>query len=215
MVPFVWFLLGGAAGAALTAKAAVVVGTNVAFAGAGAGLAAVAAVRKKLSPQAQFEFDTAFAGLTPEEVLAVVNNDRDADATRISQIARQHLAHRKQWLAMLQAKNFAASSPAPLHATAGAWVGHYATGAARGGPILEFLQWAKGNPEFLAWAQRQGSGWTSFLEFMAETSFDQRQALAYAYSVQMNYMRQRWPDGMLYLNSALADGTRSQRPMQP
>ena len=115
MAPVLWLLLGGAAGALITAKTATVVGRGLVLGGAGAALAAVSAIRKRLSPQAQAEFDAAFAGLTPEQVLAVINSEHDPDAMRIAQIAQQHLAHRDQWLAMFRA-------PPRTAATAGAWM---------------------------------------------------------------------------------------------
>jgi hypothetical protein len=203
MAPVLWFLLGGAAGAALTAKVATVVGVGSAMAGS---VVAVAAIRKKLSPQAQAEFDAAFAGLTPEQVLAVVNNEHDPDVVRLGQIVRQQLAHREQWMAMLRESPHAV--PSQLHATAGAWMGHgpvYAAGAI-GGPYVEAQQWARSSPEFLAWSKAQGPGWIRLLDSLGEVSPDHWSELARAYSVQMNYMAQRWPDGMAYLNAALAEG---------
>jgi|GEM_PF-6552922 len=92
------------------------------------------------------------------------------------------------------------TAPAQLQATAGAW----ATGGARGDPYVELQQWARSNPDFLAWAKAQGSGWTGLLDAVGEWAPDYWHQMASAYSVQMNYMSRRWPNGMALLNAALA-----------
>ena len=96
----------------------------------------------------------------------------------------------------------------------GAEVLDYSRGA-RGGPLVEFRQWARSNPDFLAWAKAQGSGWTGLFESVGTPAPRQVEyprpwispqrwrEMARAYSVQMNYMGQRWPTGMAYLNAAL------------
>ena len=103
----------------------------------------------------------------------------------------------------------------------------YASGAARGGALVELRQWTRSNPDFLAWARAQGSGWVGLLESVGTPpptpvplgamgpppddwtrpwiSPDHWRELARAYSVQMNYMGQRWPNGMALLNAALAE----------
>ena len=81
----------------------------------------------------------------------------------------------------------------------------YVSGA-RGGAYVDLQQWARSNPDFLAWAKAQGSGWTGLLESLGEVSPDHWSYLAKAYSVQMNYMAQRWPNGMALLNAELAAG---------
>jgi hypothetical protein len=82
----------------------------------------------------------------------------------------------------------------------------YASGAARGGAYVDLQQWARSNPDFLAWAKAQGSGWTGLLDSLGEVSPDHWSYLAKAYSVQMNYMAQRWPNGMALLNAERAAG---------
>ncbi len=139
MAPILWFMLGGAAGAFVGSRVTGVVCAAVGVAGAGVAAAGVAAIRKKLSPQAQAEFDAAFAGLTPEEVDAVLRSyDHDPDAARVVQIVRQHWQNRQQWTLWAQrvqqsqhAQQLAAShffttdAGAPV-AAAGAMWGQYA-----------------------------------------------------------------------------------------
>lgn len=98
----------------------------------------------------------------------------------------------------------AAVAEFPRHHAAGQTL--YASGAAMGGPYAELQQWARSNPDFLAWAKAQGSGWTGLLDSLGEVSPDHWSYLAKAYSVQMNYMAHRWPNGMALLNASLAAG---------
>jgi len=90
MAPFLWFLIGGAAGGYLGSKAGLAVG---ALAGGGAVFVSAAAIRKKLSPQAQAEFDVAAESLTPEDLEAVLRNRNDPDLMRLAEVAKDRSAY--------------------------------------------------------------------------------------------------------------------------
>ncbi len=110
-----------------------------------------------------------------------------------------------------------APSVAMVPYASGAEVFDYSRGA-RGGPIVEFRQWARSNQDFLAWAKAQGTGWWTLIDSVGSApppmeyprpwiSPQHWHEMARAYSVQMNYMSQRWPTGMEYLNAALDEWT--------
>jgi hypothetical protein len=119
MAPFLWFVLGGAAGAVVGAKATALAAGAVGIMGGTVVVAGVAAIRKKLSPEAQAEFDVAFASLTPDEVNSVLENNLDPDAARIVAIAVQ-LSRNKLWMDLTKQ----ASALPPPHAVVGATLGH-------------------------------------------------------------------------------------------
>jgi len=135
MAPFLWFLLGGVAGGYVGSKVGLTLGViGGGAAGAGLSLATAAAIRKRLSPHAQAEFDAAMVGLTPEEVSAVLAADDDEDLKRIMGVAEIHWKNRQAWVAHL--KNVRPQA----HAAGALWTSHgygqYATGGFNLGNVL-------------------------------------------------------------------------------
>jgi hypothetical protein len=80
-----------------------------------------------------------------------------------------------------------------------------ATFGAQGGPYRDLQNQAQSTPGFIAWAQRQGDGFTNMLEAIGTVAPDHWEAMAKAYSVQMNYIRSRWPSLMPYIKAAVWD----------
>jgi hypothetical protein len=81
-MPFVWFFLGGAAGAYVSSRVSKTVTLGVA-------VAAAAAVRQKLSPAAQAEFDDALNSLSADEVIAMFSPTRRDDLQHVASLLNQ------------------------------------------------------------------------------------------------------------------------------
>ena len=82
MMPFVWFFLGGAVGAYVSSRVSKTVTLGVA-------VAAAAAVRAKLSPAAQAEFDDALNTLSAEEVIAMFSPSRHDELQHVASLLNQ------------------------------------------------------------------------------------------------------------------------------
>ena len=82
MMPFVWIFLGGAIGAFVSSRVSKTVTLGVA-------VAAAAAVRAKLSPQAQAEFDDALNSLSADEVIAMFSPSRHDELQHVASLLNQ------------------------------------------------------------------------------------------------------------------------------